>query len=705
MRKTTHQLGISISLLALAITQAALAAESTNAAADSKGQPLSLAPFVIEGDVLGQGTDEEVRTYAGSRSAVNTEDLKKASVRGLDDALQRVPGVKIFDETGTGVLPQISVRGLYESRSGRVQALADGVPLALGPYGQTSLSLFPQTLATVDRIDVVRGGAAVQYGPNNVGGVINFISPPIPDKWETTLQERVTFAPSGHQLFDSYLGTGGRLTDNFGLQLDLNTVSGEYGREHSDTDVQNYRLRGQWDIDDKRSLSFGVQHYKADMDLAGALSVADYKANPRQSTRDLDRFEGDTDRVWGTYNQYLGSFGPFDRVEFSWTNFASNSYRNFIVGMPFTPDATPTTLQDAPRDFRVWGTEPRLSLGIDSETVKQTWVLGARLVREDVDFKVNRENLKTGTRSVFRDWKFDDEGKAVYLSDAIGLLDGRLTITPGVRYEHASMNYKGTVNGKQQIPQEKTAEEWLPGLSVGYQLTDKWFLYADAQRSLRMPQITSIVYDGDIAAERAWNYETGVRFTPYKNLRLEAGLYRIDFKDQIEFNSKTTRFENLGSTRHQGIETQVFWTPEVLPNLDLHASYSYLDAEQRSGQYAGNEVPFASKHQFAVDGRYRFAEHWTYSLDGLYVSSAFTDAANTKDENASASVGKLPSYMLWNTALEREFKMQDGSVLTASAGVSNLFDRQYYFRGIDTSPWGRQPAPGRSLTLGVNYRF
>ena len=63
------------------------------------------------------------------------------------------------------------------------------------------------------------------------------------------------------------------------------------------------------------------------------------------------------------------------------------------------------------------------------------------------------------------------------------------------------------------------------------------------------------------------------------------------------------------------------------------------------------------------------------------------------------------AYWLWNTAIEREFKLDDGSLLTASAGVSNLFDRQYYFRGIDTSPLGRQPAPGRTLTLGVNYTF
>ena len=410
----TISLHFSLSLMTLGICQAAMAADQ-----QPPGHSVELAPMTIEGDVLGAASDQEVRTYAGSRSVIDSSDLKKASTRGLDDALQRVPGIKIFDETGTGALPQISVRGLYESRSGRIQALSDGIPLALAPYGQTGLSLFPMTMATVDRVDIVRGGAAVQYGPNNVGGVINFISKPIPREWETTLQEKTTFNAGGRQLWDTYLGTGGYLTDNFGLQLDINTLSGEYGREHSDTDVQNYRLRGQWNIDDDRDLSFGVQHYKADMDLAGALSVKDYKDDPRQSTRPLDRFEGDTDRVWGTYTQRLGTMGPFDSVEFSWTNFAHNSYRNFVVGLPFTPDGTAVTKQDGPRDFKVWGSEPRISATIDGDTVGQTWLLGARYVSEDISYKVNRQSLATGVTAPFRDWKFDDSARAFYISNAI----------------------------------------------------------------------------------------------------------------------------------------------------------------------------------------------------------------------------------------------------------------------------------------------
>lgn len=698
MKTTTTALHFSLSLITLGICHSAMAADKTAAPASS----VELAPMTIQGDVLGAASDQEVRTYAGSRSVVDASDLKKASVRGLDDALQRVPGIKIFDETGTGALPQISVRGLYESRSGRIQALSDGIPLALAPYGQTGLSLFPMTMATVDRIDIVRGGAAVQYGPNNVGGVINFISKPIPREWETTLQEKTTFNAGGRQLWDTYLGTGGYLTDNFGLQLDINTLSGEYGREHSDTDVQNYRLRGQWNIDDDRDLSFGIQHYKADMDLAGALSVKDYKDDPRQSTRPLDRFEGDTNRVWGTYTQRLGAMGPFDSVEFSWTNFAHNSYRNFVVGLPFTPDGTAVTKQDGPRDFKVWGTEPRLSATIDGDNVGQTWLLGARYVSEDIDYKVNRQSVATGVTTPFRDWKFDDDARAFYISNAISLFDRRLTITPGVRYENARMNYGDGITG---FERENKSEEWLPGLTVGYQANDAWYVYANAQKSLRPPQVTQIVKEGAVGAELAWNYETGVRYTPWDGMRVDFNLYRIDFDDQIAYNATTDRFDNLGSTRHQGFETDIFWTPQAMRDLDLHAGYAYLDAKQRNGVYKDNEVPYSSRNQFMVDARYRFAEHWTYNLDGLYISKAYTDAANTREENASASVGELPAYWVWNTAVEREFPLADKSVLTASAGISNLFNREYYFRGIDTSPWGRQAAPERSLTLGVNYRF
>ena len=54
------------------------------------------------------------------------------------------------------------------------------MPLAVAPYGQPQLSFAPTSLSNIESIDVVRGGGAVRYGPQNVGGIINFSTRSIP---------------------------------------------------------------------------------------------------------------------------------------------------------------------------------------------------------------------------------------------------------------------------------------------------------------------------------------------------------------------------------------------------------------------------------------------------------------------------------------------------------------------------------------------
>ncbi len=49
----------------------------------------------------------------------------------------------------------------------------------------------------LDRIDIVRGGAAVQYGPNNVGGVINLVTKPIPHEWQTEVLIALLYSRDG----------------------------------------------------------------------------------------------------------------------------------------------------------------------------------------------------------------------------------------------------------------------------------------------------------------------------------------------------------------------------------------------------------------------------------------------------------------------------------------------------------------------------
>ncbi|KOR46034.1 TonB-dependent receptor [Xanthomonas oryzae] len=707
-----HALPIAIAAITLALPQLARAADTpaTDAVdATDGGTPIrALDAIQVQGTLLGRSKPDDVQRYAGSRQVIDREQLRNGGNRSLDDALQRVPGIKIFDETGTGALPQLMLRGLYESRSGRAQVLEDGIALALAPYGQTSLSLFPVGLNQIDRIDIVRGGAAVQYGPNNVGGVINLVSKQIPGAWSTTLAHKVTAGGQVQFLQDSALSSGGYLTENFGMQVDANRTYGEYWRAHSDTDISNLRVRVEWWLDDTTLLKASVQRYLVDMDLAGALSPDDYRRDPRQSTRPLDSFNGRTTRASLSYEQLLGDWGPMKDVRLDWTNFSARSSRNFIVGMrqasteTWRSDLPPQLRQTAPRDFRVVGSEPRLSWTMgDAGGVRQQWTAGARAVREDIDFLVGNLRLRDGLFTTVRDWQFEDHALAAYVSNAITLPDEHVTITPGLRYERLDSRYFNRATGVSTLNRTRDV---LPGLTLGFQANEQWFFYADGQRSMRAPQVTQIIFGNNLDAELAWNYEAGTRYQPNERTRIQLSGYLIDFDQQIQLDNTTRVFRNLGKTRHQGGELELQWSPEQLRALTLNASYAYLDASQESGAFRGFRVPYTSRNQITLGGSYALG-HTTVALSGYYFSKAFSDAANTVQENAIASVGQLPAYMVWNTQVSHTLFERDGQKFSASLAINNLFDRQYWFRGVDNSPWGRQAAPARTVTAGLEYTF
>lgn len=650
----------------------------------------------VSGEWLGNAEQQEVLTYPGGRNVISAEKLQLGGVRNLEDALRSVPGFKVQDETGTGILPNVSIRGLNPGRSGQVQILFDGIPYSLAPYGHLGLSLFPFTMEAVERVDIARGGASVHYGPNNVGGVINFIPKAIPKTFSTQLRNRYTNYSHGRGLNDFYLRTGGEITDGVALQLQANTLRGESFREHSDTKVDNVIVNGKVQLDDDSYLKLLAQHYQVESELPGALPIADYEQDPTQSKRPNDYFDADTQRLSATYNLGFGSTG-----ELNWINFYQKSARRFDFGYPFDAREPALEVRSSPREFEVIGTEPRLSFNLEGNDVSHKITFGARYVKEDIDYRVTQTMLSDDSFKTLRDWRFKTDAVALYVSDTITLLKDTLHITPGLRYENVSMNYIDGISG---VERDNDISEVLPGLTIGYELSDQWFLFANTQRSLRPPQATQITREGEVQSELADNVEAGFRFTPQDGLTFTTNLYRIDFDDQIQYDRTSLSFKNLGQTRHQGVELEATWQPQAIAGLFLHGGYTYLDAEQLSGDNQGKALPFASDNQWIFEARYHHGET-DYALSANYYSEAFSDAANTVLEDEVGSKGQLPAYWLLNAQVKHQLLSQDSQSLAVSLIVNNLLDEQYYFRGVDVSPWGRQSAPERSFSVQVDYQF
>jgi Fe(3+) dicitrate transport protein len=282
----------------------------------------------------------------------------------------------------------------------------------------------------------------------------------------------------------------------------------------------------------------------------------------------------------------------------------------------------------------------------------------------------------------------------------------RLSVTPGLRVEWIDQS---SYNRLKDTVADSHSNELLPGVDVGFHLwPEKVFLFGNVHKSLQPVQFTQITLEGDTGVEKAWNYEAGLRVSPLSELDATFTYFRFDFDNQIVgvVENGTNKFRNLGQAEHYGYETELDWRPSFLAGLDLKAGYTYVDTQQKNDLFSGtsqvafkgNEVPFSSHHQITLQGNYRI-DTVNFNVNGSYLSSAYTDAANTELENAIGDKGKIPGYWLWNAQITKDFRVDKTAMRVGLAG-NNLFNEDYYFRGVDTS-LGRMPGPGRSVMLSL----
>src|SRR3546814_11705424 len=108
-------LAISISLLTVPSLVAAQAVQQS-----------ALDSITVQGDWIGNPTAEDAKEYSGARTVLDSKRIEQSGALNLEDALRSSPSVQVLDETGTGILPNIGLRGLNPLRSGRLQVRVGG---------------------------------------------------------------------------------------------------------------------------------------------------------------------------------------------------------------------------------------------------------------------------------------------------------------------------------------------------------------------------------------------------------------------------------------------------------------------------------------------------------------------------------------------------------------------------------------------------
>lgn len=660
--------------------------------------------LTVVGDWLGDARENDVFEHAGARDVIRRGDFGKTGAATMREVLNRIPGVNAPENTGTGshdLAMNFGIRGLNPRLASRSTVLMDGIPVPFAPYGQPQLSLAPVSLGNMDAIDVVRGGGAVRYGPQSVGGVVNFVTRAIPENFDIEGGVEGQLSPTSSQNNPKEthnFAIGGTAENGFGSALLYSGTRGSDWRERSTTRIDDVMLKSKYAPNEVHTFNSLLQYYDGEADMPGGLSRADYNADRWQSTRPYDRF-------WG--RRQLASLGyqfqPDAQHKFNIQGFYTHTLRS-----GYLEQGKRITL--SPREYWVRGIEPRYSQSFMIGPSAHEVGVGYRYVNESTHemryyTATTSGELPSAASPYDRDTRSGTEAHAWYIDDRVDI--GNWTITPGMRFEHIASYQDNALLGTRERVSYNAP---LPALNVLYHLTDSWNLYANTEGSfgtVQYSQIGKAVQSGNVEPEKARTWEVGTRYDD-DALTAEIGLFLINFNNQYDSNQTNDTVTARGKTRHSGLEAQTRYSlgelSPALDNLSLYASYAYVNAEIREkGDTYGNQVPFSPKHKgsFGVDYK---PGSWTFNLNSDFQSSQFADNANTVAESADGSTGRIPGYMLWGARVAYDFGPQMAN-LNLALGVKNIFDHEYYTRSYDDNNKGLYAGQPRTLYLQGSMKF
>jgi len=693
----TRDLRITTTTLASLVMLAFPLASLAQQAATPPGQA-ALEPIQVSGDWLGTGLESSVKTYPGARTVVKKQEIESTGAVNIGDVMRRIPGVQSSESAGSAgsaVVLNIGVRGLAGRYSPRSTILLDGIPMAVAPYGQPQLSFAPLSLNNIESIDVVRGGGAVRFGPQNVGGIINFKTRAIPATTGLSGDASVRYNSygkgGGNAQYTAF--AGGQAENGFGMAFLYSGKDGSGWRDKSDEHLNDFALKMRYEISPTSELYAKINYYDVLSRTPGGLSVAQYAADPFQNTRQRDNWSGTRK---GFDVGYLNTISDRQELEIR-TYFSQATRQSTLIR------ASGRTLSHNPRAYETLGIEPRYTHRFAWGGSTHDVTVGYRYLRERGEDSSYEELVRTGVLSNYAPFQNSTDAHAGYFDDKIAL--GKWRITPGLRFEHVqSTRYE--VNKKASY--EVTNNQPLPSINVAYLLNEQLTVFSNYNTSfgvVQNSQLNNMSPTSPLSPERAKTIEGGVRWKSAQALA-EATVFHIDFDNQIESiqgtNPSVSR--NVGSTQHEGIELAMdyaFDQQSVLKGWSVYANYTYTRALLKSGKNVGKDLPFYARTTDTVGTRFKTGS-WGFNLSSTHQSRQFSDEANTIAESADGSIGEIPGFRLWNA--QAEWKSPGKKGFDVFAGINNLTDRRYFTRTTDPNRGKLVGAP-RTVYVQGRYSF
>ncbi|MEM7208693.1 MAG: TonB-dependent receptor [Pseudomonadota bacterium] len=619
-----------LSVFALA---ALVATSSLSTPANAQDDTVDLGTVVLSGGL----TPVAANAYGRASTIITAQEIIDRGITTVQDALRAVPGVSVNGSGGN--FTQVRIRG---GEGNHTLILIDGVEAA-GGDGEYILSGLET--ANIERIEVLRGPQSVFYGSNASAGVINIITRKggIGDEFRATFEAGDGTTLTG---FASKRNEKGGVSFNFSRARDDGWDFSDDGGEEDKTDRQTMIIKADYQILPALELGFSFRDATEDFDFDSNSFTA---TNADEYVVDSDAF---ATRDEQTFNLYAEVSPLNGRLTHRLSIEQTENERTDNGGAPTE------TSTDAIKYL--------MSIGLDEEPVAAADQLLNVLIEKERDSSSSNPDFERNTDSIALEYR--------------GGFESGLDLQAGVRLDRND-------------PFE-AASTWT--LGVSHTLDNGVRLHASKGTGIVNPSYFELYADAfgfvgnpDLEPERNESTDLGVE-VPFLDGRgyVDITIFDETLTDEISSVSLTAggfTYENqTGDSTREGVE--VSGQLAVTDDLDLRASYTYLEAENPDGSA---EIRRAER-EFAFGATLRaFDDKATFAANLRRISSL----PDTQFFGSFETV-ELPSI----TTLDVSARYALNNTVSLTSRVVNLTDE-------DTMEvWGYAGRP-RQAYVGIDARY
>jgi hemoglobin/transferrin/lactoferrin receptor protein len=618
-------------------------------------------------------------------SVVSRRNAQSAQAQSADDLLREIPN---FSSAGgpRSLTEEPSLRGLSDRR---IVIKVDGIRRNFrAQYGGR---YFFDPMLT-DRVEVVRGANSAIDGSGAIAGTIQFFTPTTAGQLAGSPRNWGTETQFGYQSVNQEFATllsGYTQQDNVDLYGAFTTRNSDDIRAGDGSTIRpsseqpdNTLLKAGYTFNPNHRIEFRYARFYDESDLpvtpfqpASTINsptkrksaVTDYSAHYRLAPEAGNKFHGIMDVNAIVYHSDYDiktrrlSDGRFDQTTF---------------------ETTGTDVYNT-ANAKFLGADHKITTGVEYFT-----------------------NQQSGRRNgAFRPLLGDgeDSNLGVYLQQETVLFD-RLTIIPGVRYDHYELKPQNATLPSQDRDQVS------PKIGVNYELDDNWSGYASWASAFRTPTLTELYATGtlfpgntlisnpNLKPETAENREIGVRYKAegllkqYDSLRITVSGFDNQVDDYIEqvIGTTQTQFRNVSQAELRGIELEAKY------RIDQYA-FGFYGGHIR-GENKTQNVPLADvpQNQYSLSFERSSADNqWLFGTRVNHLEAQDRIPPNQPLITTSKAATTLDIYGTWVPPL----KNNETGAVTVNFGVDNVTDVSY------RRQLAFVPEPGRNAKVSLNWKF